>query len=168
MDNEFFFQETQRFKQWWIWLILLGINGLILFGVFKQVVIGEPLGNKPVSNFGLFIIAGLSLSLILLFLIFRLDTQIRKDGIYVKFVPFHSKFRKYEWSEISKSYIRQYHPIREYGGWGLRGFENNRALNISGNIGLQLEFANNAKLLIGTNKPIEMEKALAKIGQSTQ
>ena len=38
MDEEVLFTERQHFKQWWLWLILWGINGLLLFGVFKQVL----------------------------------------------------------------------------------------------------------------------------------
>jgi len=37
MNEESLFTERQRFKQWWLWLILLGTNGLFLFGVFKLV-----------------------------------------------------------------------------------------------------------------------------------
>jgi len=40
-----------------------------------------------------------------------------------------------------------------------------RALNISGSQGLQLEFTDHKKLLIGTNKPEELEKVLHEIGR---
>ena len=57
--------------------------------------------------------------------------------------------------------IREYKPIMEYGGWGIRGFGSNRALNIKGKIGLQLVFKNGQKLLIGTQKADEIVKILA-------
>ena len=50
MDKEVLFTERQRFKQWWLWLILLGVNGLFLFGVFKQVIGGQQFGDKPMSR----------------------------------------------------------------------------------------------------------------------
>jgi hypothetical protein len=76
-------------------------------------------------------------------------------------------FKYYPWNEISKSYVRQYFPIREYGGWGLRLgiFGKGKAYNISGDKGLQVEFSDNKKLLIGTNKPDELAETLDKIGQ---
>ena len=55
----------------------------------------------------------------------------------------------------------------EYGGWGLRYgfFGKGRALNVSGNTGLQIEFNNGKRLLIGTNKPRELKEVLTKLNQ---
>lgn len=138
MANETLFTERQRFKQWWLWLILLGINGLFLFGVFRQVIGGQQFGDKPMSNIGLLITAVLTIFLTILFLNFRLDTLIKKDGIYVRFFPFHLKFKYYAWEKLTKSFVRQYSPIAEYGGWGLRyGFlGKGKAFNVSGDKGL--------------------------------
>ena len=170
MANEILFTERQRFKQWWLWLILLGINGLFLFGVFKQVIAGQQFGDKPMSNTGLLITAGLTILLTILFLNFRLDTLIKKEGIYVRFFPFHLKFKYYAWEKLTKSFVRRYSPIAEYGGWGLRyGFSGKgKAFNVSGDKGLQLEFTDNKKLLIGTGKPDELTEVLKRIGQLKQ
>jgi hypothetical protein len=170
MDNEVLFSERQKFKQWWLWLILFGINGLFLFGVFKQVIGGQQFGNNPMSNAGLLIATGLTILLTLLFINFRLDTQIKMDGIYIRFFPFHIKFKHYAWESLTKSYVRSYSAIAEYGGWGLRLglFGKETAYNVSGSKGLQLEFKKNKKLLIGTNKADELSEALNKIGQLKQ
>lgn len=170
MANETLFTERQRFKQWWLWLILLGINGLFLFGVFRQVIGGQQFGDKQMRNIGLLITTGLTILLTILFLNFRLDTLIKKDGIYVRFFPFHLKFKYYAWEKLKKSFVRQYSPIAEYGGWGLRyGFlGKGKAFNVSGDKGLQLEFMDNKKLLIGTSKPDELTEVLKRIGQLKQ
>lgn len=167
MNNEILFCEKQHFRQWWLWLILLGVNGFFFFGILKQVVGGQPFGDKPMSNTGLLISTSLSILLTMMFISFRLETNIRKDGIYVRFFPFQMKFRCYRWNTLTKSFVRQYSPIAEYGGWGLRFglFGKGKAFNVSGNKGLQLEFTNHKKLLIGTNKPNELTEALNKIGQ---
>lgn len=170
MNNEILYTERQKFKQWWLWLILLGVNGLFLFGVFKQVIYGEQFGNKPMSNTGLLIATCVTILLTILFVNFRLDTTIKEDGIYVRFFPFHLKFKHYTWDTLTKSFVREYSPLTEYGGWGMRlgVFGKGGAYNISGNKGLQLEFANKKKLLIGTNKPNELTETLKKIGQLKQ
>jgi hypothetical protein len=170
MDKDILFIERQKFEQWWLWLILLGIDGLFLFGVFKQVIGGQQFGDKPISNNGLLLTTGLTVLLTILFISFRLETQVKKDGIYVKFFPFHLSFRHYTWDKISKSFVRKYNAIAEYGGWGLRLglFGNGKAFNVSGDKGLQLEFFDNKKLLIGTNKPDELTETLIKIGQLKQ
>ncbi|WP_447640181.1 MULTISPECIES: hypothetical protein [Chitinophagaceae] len=167
MNTEILFTERQKFKQWWLWLILLSINGLFLFGLFRQVIAGHQFGDKPMSNTGLLITTGLTIVLTLLFVNFRLDTTIKKDGIYVRFFPFHLKFKHYAWNSLTKSFVRPYSPLTEYGGWGLRLGLGGKgtAFNVSGDKGLQLEFTSNKKLLIGTNKPDELTEVLNKIGQ---
>ena len=70
MNEEILFKERQRFTQWWLWLILLGVNGLFLFGVFKQVINGQQFGNNPMSNAALLIATGLIIALTLLFINF--------------------------------------------------------------------------------------------------
>jgi len=170
MNNEILFSERQRFKQWWLWFILLGINGLFLYGAFNQVIGGQQFGDKPMSNTGILVTTGLTIFLTFLFANFRLDTTIRKEGIYVRFFPFHLKFKHYKWDKLAKSYVRQYSPVTEYGGWGIRLglFGKGTAYNVSGNKGLQLEFSDNKKLLIGTNRPDELTETLKKIGQFKQ
>ena len=167
MDKEILFTEQQRFKQWWLWLILISLNGLFLFGVFQQVVKGHPFGDKPMSDAGLLIVSGLFLLLTLLFIVFRLETQIKKDGIYVRFFPFHVNFKYFSWESLTKSFVRNYSAITEYGGWGLRIglFGRGKAYNVSGNTGLQLEFKTSKRLLIGTGKETELTDVLTKLGQ---
>ncbi len=170
MENEILFKERQKFQQRWIWFILLGINALFLFGVFRQIIGGQQFGNNPMGDVGLLIGTGLSIALTLLFANFHLDTTIKRDGIYVRFFPFHIKFRYYPWDSLTKSFVRQYSPLTEYGGWGIRLglFGKGTAYNVSGDKGLQLEFSNKKKLLIGTNKPEELTEILNEIGQLKQ
>ncbi|MEJ5962059.1 DUF6141 family protein [Pedobacter immunditicola] len=162
MDSQVVFTERQRFSQWWLWLILLGMNGLFIFGSFQQLVAGKQFGDRPMSNNGLLLMTFLTILISLLFYCFRLETYIKKDGIYVRFFPFQLKFKYYNWSNIKKSYVRRYKPILEYGGWGWRMSISGKgkALSVSGNHGLQLELLDDKKLLIGTKSPEELTKAL--------
>lgn len=168
MESKLLFTETQKFKQLWIWLLLVGVNGIFLYAIYQQIIQGKPMGNNPMSDTGLLIGSIVTLAMTLLFMNFRLDTQIKEDGIYVRFFPFNITYKKYSWDTISKAYIRQYNPIKEYGGWGIRFsfFGKGKALNISGDIGLQLEFKNGKKLLIGTLKGDEIKGILPKLMKS--
>ena len=153
------FEEKQKFKQIWIWLILLGINGQFVFAIIYQVVYGNSYGNNPLSDSGLVIGAIASLAFTLLFLSLQLQTRIDSEGIFVRFFPFQKKYRTYKWEDISKVYIRQYKPIREFGGWGIRM----GAYNVSGTTGLQIELKDGTKFLIGTNKAEELEAVLRRL-----
>ena len=146
---------------------MLGVNGLFIFGLTKQVILGNQFGDKPMSNIGLVIVTILTLILSFLFLNLRLETNIKSDGIYVRFFPFHLTFKYYQWDKINQSFVRKYNPIREFGGWGLRGLGKNRALNVSGDKGIQLITQDGSKILIGTNKAEEVTEILKQLGHFT-
>jgi len=101
-------------------------------------------------------------SVIILFLFWgvSLKTNINKTGISVRFFPFHRKERFYNWDQINNCYVRQYRPLLEYGGWGIRFGTNGTAYNIRGNKGIQLKLKNGREILIGTQKPDEASKQI--------
>lgn len=158
MEGVLLFQEEQKFKQWWIWALLLGLDALFVTALVQQIGMGKPFGSNPSTDLFL-IVVSISIFLItILFVFMKLETQIRTDGVYVRFIPFHRSYKFFAWTDIQHAEVRKYSAIKEYGGWGLR----NGALNVSGNMGLQLNFTNGRKLLIGTQKPDELSLALSK------
>lgn len=167
-DSNTLFSERQRFTQVWLWILLLGLIGVFIFGIVQQVILGHPFGSKPGSDGSLIIGLLIILLVSLLMYSFRLETDIKSEGIYVRFAPFHRNPKFYPWNIIQQSYIRRYNPILEYGGWGLRGLGKNRALNVSGNKGIQLVMQDGLKLLIGTKHADEATEALKRSGHLTK
>jgi len=105
---------------------------------------------------------GILISVSLIFF-FKLTTRIDEKGIHYQFFPFHFKFKLISWNEISKVFVRTYDPIGEYGGWGLKGGwskSKGKAINVSGDIGIQLELKTGKKLLIGTQKENDAKSVL--------
>ena len=133
MESKILFSEQQRFTQWWLWLLLLGILGYHFYSIFNLLAADKNLMINP----GLLISTAIISLISLLLLGVRLETQIKTEGIYVRLFPFHLSFRKYPWTRIKKSFIRQYDPIGEFGGWGIRFglFNSGRAFNVTGNMG---------------------------------
>lgn len=165
VQQEVLFIEDQRFRQWWLWLIILGTDAVFLFWVCKQLILKVQVGDNPMSDSAL-LASTLGIILVTLLLFYtRLTTQIKKDGIYLKFFPFQWSYKHYSWDMIDKCYVRTYSPLGEYGGWGIRYSMSGQgmAYNVSGNKGLQLELNNGKKILIGTDNPTELEAALTKL-----
>jgi hypothetical protein len=165
MANEIIFEERQRFHQWWLWTLLASVNLIFFYGIYRQIYCGESFGTNPASNTWLIIITVCCLALSAFVLNFRLDTQIKSEGIYFRMFPIHFAFRFYSWDRIEKSWVRKYNPIGEYGGWGYRfGFlGSGKAYNISGNMGIQLVLKDGKHVLLGTRKPEEARAALRKL-----
>ena len=111
---------------------------------------------------------GISLLLVVLLLFyFKLETRIDEAGIHYSFWPFHLTMRHVHWHEMTTCYVRKYNPIAEYGGWGyrIRLGKGGRALNVKGNIGIQLELTNGKKIMIGTQKEAEVRSVLRQYEQ---
>jgi hypothetical protein len=122
------------------------------------------------SNDGLLVVSLGPLVMVLLFLLLQMETEIRKEGVYFRFRPFQWKFKLIRWEDIEKAYVRKYRPLVEFGGWGIRfGLPKfGRAYNVRGNMGLQLELRNRRKILLGTQKPDELERALNNLKKDSE
>ncbi len=165
MSSPVLFEEHQQFRKLWLWGPLIGLDIFFLTVAYQHFVNHCELVNKPLSGFGLILGMVALAAVTALFYFSKLDTIIRHEGIYVRFYPFHRKFKYFKWDQLQKCFVRHYKPIGEYGGWGLRvGFGNN-AYNVAGNKGLQLLFQSSSKLLIGTQKPQELDRVLKRLGQ---
>jgi hypothetical protein len=164
--REILFSETQRFKQWWIYMICIIIDVIFIFGFIWQVILGHQFGNNPAPNYvdTIVMIAMLIITSSIFF--GNLKTVIKKDGIYYRFFPLNLRIKKLSLGDISEAYIREYDAMGEYLGWGIRYGDSmkDKAIILGGDKGIQIVFKNNKKLLLGTLKPLEAKKALEGIG----
>lgn len=156
------FKEEQRFNQIWLILLIL-VSLLVPIGIIIKEYIKDP---SSLTTTELITIIGIMIVASGIIFVFKLTTRIDEEGVHYKFYPFHWSFKVIAWNEIKNIYVRNYNPIGEYGGWGLRSgaIWNNskgKAINVSGDIGIQLVLKNGKKLLIGTQKQIEAESVLA-------
>ena len=155
------FKEEQLFTQLWLIVVIIFSSLVPIYLVTKEYMNNE--NGSSIGNM-LSIIILISLPLGIIFL-FKLTTRIDEQGIHYQFFPFHLYLKKIGWNEISNAYVRTYDPIGEYGGWGIKfGLFGNKArgnaVNISGDLGIQLELKNGKKLLIGTQKESEAKRVL--------
>lgn len=155
------FKEEQRFTQSWLIALLL-ISIIVPIILITKEYLEE--NSSMTTNEFVLTLAGILISLSFIFF-FKLTTRIDESGIHYQFFPFHFSLRLIKWSEINKAYVRTYDPITEYGGWGLKGgslwnSKKGKAINVSGDIGIQLELKNGKKLLIGTQKENDAKRVL--------
>lgn len=98
----------------------------------------------------------------------RLRSRIDEEGIHIRFFPFMWKEKTWRWDEIGDAYVKRYSPW-EYGGWGYRFGRGGTAFTTKGSYGIQLVVRRNgAKMLIGTQKPEEVNEILKLYRQVNQ
>ncbi len=161
------YQEEQRFQQLWIrlivWASLLITWGGAVWLIVKQVRYTQSLGHPPMPSVALALMVVILLlsGLIVpaLFWVLRLYVRVEPDGVHIRFWPLPERVIAY--SRIVRCYPRTYHPIGEYGGWGIRyGWSAGRAYNVSGNRGVQLELTDGKRVLIGSQRAEELAAAI--------
>ena len=157
-----FFQETQKFTQWWLHLIIWGILAFLLYCLYIWFVAKETVGNVSADGTTAQLLVIISTVLpLLLILSIRMETTIDEIGIHYRFLPFHTSKKTVRWADIEECFVRKYNPVSEYGGWGLRGtLGKNKAYNIKGNKGIQIKLKTGEKVLIGTQKDNEAQKVI--------
>jgi hypothetical protein len=166
--SRIYFKEEQRFKQIWIWMLLIALSGLWLWELIQQVFMGIPFGNKPSPDLVIILTGIFPLLAILLFRLLTLETIINEEGVAYRFKPFQRKPKLIKTTDIVRYEVKKYSPIKDYGGWGIRygSSRNGKAYNVSGNQGVLFELKNGKRFLLGTQKPSEIRSALERLLKS--
>jgi hypothetical protein len=156
-----FYREVQRFRQPWLWLLVAGVSGISIWSFVQQIILGKPFGQNPASDAGVVIIAVIfGPAFPILFYAINLTTEVRSDGLYLRFFPFHLGFRRIPAETLNRCEVQTYRPIRDYGGWGIRYGRGGKAYNVSGDRGVILGLSDGSRLLIGSQKPEELVNAI--------
>ena len=141
------FHEEQKIRHvWWIMLIIYGAAALMWYSFFQQIIIGEPFGTNPGPDWLiwlLWVLVGIGLPALVHTM--TLTVEVQDEHLFIRYFPFVN--RKIPFSDIKRYEARTYQPIKEYGGWGIRGWGRRKAYNVSGNQGVELEFQNGQQLI---------------------
>ncbi|MGD9347905.1 MAG: DUF6141 family protein [Candidatus Aminicenantes bacterium] len=152
--NDVLFREVQRFRQLWIWVFVIFLMVLAWYSFIQQIVSKVPFGTRPAPDLvviGMWILFGLIFPVMVYTA--GLTTEVRGDGIHIRFIPFHRRFRTMPLEAIQSYEARTYRPLKEYGGWGIRYGAEGKAYNVSGNRGVQLFLLSGRKILLGSQHP---------------
>ena len=93
----------------------------------------------------------------------KLITRIYTDGICIRYAPFQRSFLRFGWEEVQQVYMRQYNPLVDYTGWGLKIGPMGTSYTVSGTLGVQLVLNDGRRILIGTNAPEDMVTVLRQL-----
>ncbi len=152
VETKSLYSEVQRPNQWWVWTLTVVITILVWWIFVDQIILGNPFGNRPAPDWVVWLVGILFGVLLPLFMVsINMKTLVTRDRIVLRYFPLHT--RTVVLADIDNCVAREYRPIREYGGWGIRfGFGHGMAYNVYGNGGVQLELKGGKRLLIGSQR----------------
>lgn len=169
--SEPLFHEEQRFQQKPLWALMvfffviefaLIIVPLVRIWVFGETIDGSDRSDPIPVLTGIFVMGVLGGLMWLLWKL-RLVTEVHREGVHVRMIPFHRRVQAYPFDKIATFEAVTYRPIRDYGGWGIRYGRKGRAFNVRGNKGVMLQLTEERPLLIGTQRLDEFEAALRSV-----
>ena len=71
-------------------------------------------------------------------------------GVWLRYIPLTRRLIQFD--EIERCEATDYQPLRQYGGWGIRGLGSNRAYNVSGSQGVRLHLRSGDVVVIGSQR----------------
>lgn len=93
----------------------------------------------------------------------RLVTEVRPDGVHIRFEPLQRSFRSIPFDEIDEITRERYSAVN-YGGWhwGIRvgPTGDNTVYRISGDDGVQLRLIDGRRIFIGSRRPEKLKDAI--------
>ena len=99
------------------------------------------------------------------FWMLRLVTEVRSDGLYVRFEPFQRTFRHLPPEQIREARTTSY-SATDFGGWhwGMRHTPGgNTVYRLRGGRGVAVTQPDGTTWFVGSRRPAELEAALAEI-----
>ena len=113
-----------------------------------------------------YVILCVAAAILLGVLTMRQTTTVSPEAVTVRFGLLYTA--RIPVAEVASAQAVAYRPVRDYGGWGIRGSRRRRALNTRGDRGVLLTKTDGSTLLIGSQKPRELLAALAQAGVRTE
>lgn len=89
------YREVQRFREVWIWILTLGVAAIFWYGFIQQIVFDVPFGENPAPD-AVMVLLWLGFAIgfpVLMLWTTKLVTEVRRDGLYIRFTPFHLRWR---------------------------------------------------------------------------
>ncbi len=91
-------------------------------------------------------------------LVVPLRVTVRQDEVEARFGEV-IRFR-IPVADIVSATACTYQPLLDYGGWGIRFGRGGRAYSMGGNQGVQLVLRDSSRILIGSERPDELARAI--------
>ena len=130
------------------------MNGASLY----EEVQGFPSWTYGILAFAILVLVGVA-SL-------RMSTRVTPDALTVRYGILYST--RVPLLDVARAEAVVYRPLRDYGGWGIRGLGRRRAVNARGDRGVLLVRRDGSTLLVGSQHPGELLEALAHAGVTTE
>jgi len=156
------YHEEQHFRQWWLWVLVVGLAALGWWSLVQQILLGRPFGDNPAPDWGVWLLwLALGVGLPLFCARLELVLEVTTQEVLIWYRPLSRRVIALD--EIERLEVRTYSPIGEYGGWGIKGWSRKKiAYNISGHRGVDLTLRDGRRVMLGSQRADELAEAIGR------
>ena len=147
MSNDVVYREITPFPLWARGIMWGALGSAALGTLFRGggggITPGSAVGAAAVLGVGGFLES----------LVGGLLVEVRRDELFFG-LGSAKVFRKHvRYEDIERLEPVRYHPLREFGGWGVRGFGDKQAWTARGDQAVVLHLADGRRLYVGSDHP---------------
>lgn len=151
------FREEQRFRQPWVWAAVVVAAVAAWLPLLLLALDDE--GETPAWLAWLLAI-GVGVGLPVLVALARLRVEVYDDRVVIRYRPFTT--RTITFDHVVSADAVTYRPVREYGGWGIKGWSRRKvAYNVAGHRGVLITLADDRTVLIGSARAEDLSASIA-------
>ncbi|MCP4612927.1 MAG: hypothetical protein GY845_29900 [Planctomycetes bacterium] len=113
-ETELIYHEEQSFAMWLRLLVALSMIWIVPLSIVQLIKDSSKSGPPEILPILTLVIAGIFVPIVIggLFWLLKLETEVRSDGLYVRYFPFHINFKRFATDDLSEYYARKYRPIK--------------------------------------------------------
>ena len=159
-ETEILFQEIQQFTKAAVHDFIKVLMGIVFIALIISLVVQK----ARMTDYNRLLVTLLPLLLVInIILGSKLITQIRTDGIYVRFPPWQPRFSIYSWTDVAEIVVRDYGAMKEFMGWGIRYAPGKMGYIVAGNSCIEIVFKNGNKVIVTTQRKDEVNEVLKRV-----
>lgn len=149
------------YKEWSSWpgWIMVVFWGAILLSLVTTLVTADQGGE---GGIGATVIVALVAGTIQ-WLVAGLSVRLYRDSMVVGIGTSGWISRRIRYTDILRLESLRYHPLREFGGWGVRGVRGKRAWTARGDQAVVLHLVDGTRLYVGSDHPRRLEERIRAI-----
>ncbi len=159
-----FYEERQRFNLPWLKYIIIIPVGFVWYIFYQQLLLDKPWGKKPAPDaIVVMLVILIGILLPVLFSKTELVLQVRVDGFYYRFFPFHRRFHCLLWSEVTRYEKITFSAIKDFGGYGIRYAKGEKVYVFQGNEGVRFYLRNGKRVVFSAARVESLVGAISSV-----
>lgn len=139
----------------WVYVLLWVALGSSILGLLSQADWAWPWGTPEWTATGL-----LAFGLALHRFAGGLTVRLHRNALWVGLGDGSLIRKKVAYEDIESLESVRYRPLREFGGWGIRGFGKKQAWTARGDQAVVLHLVSDRQLYIGSDRPQRLEERI--------